>query len=200
MAETGGVVVDDGRHGVGAAAFHSLLCPLVELSDGLCRFLHQAAVQAAPPGQAVEQGVLVEALHFHQPVHGLAFAAEAKAAAIAAGDRLDAQVHAGCGAPVDGHLGLAGGAAQLGRGEIEIGEADRFLQLVGALARQEDDGDVGFDALHGASAEGLGAGEDTDGFALHPNGPGRRFRLTRGISSRRRRYRIIPRTRTDSSP
>ena len=59
------------------------------------------------------------------------------------------KVQVGGRAAVDAQLFQAGSTAQCGGAEVQKIELQRFLELVDKIARQQQPGDMGFDALHG---------------------------------------------------
>jgi hypothetical protein len=123
--------------------------------------VEQAALQPAQQRRLVRQ-----AGHLDRPLDRLTGALEAQASAVA-DDRDDAEVHARGQPAVDAHLLLAEVSAFVQGGEVEEPEADRFLDLVGVPAGQEDGGDVRLADLDVGDGFGvrLRAGEARDELA-----------------------------------
>ena len=122
--------------------------PVMELRHARAERGHQFGRQRAARRHAVEQPLLVEAPHHHQPVDrvsgGLADLAQ-RQLAVTPHHRGDAEIDFRGRSPV--HVDLGGahrGAPGLGR-EVHVGELHGPLQLVGALPAQEDDGAVRVD-------------------------------------------------------
>jgi hypothetical protein len=69
-------------------------------------------------------------------------------------------------APVDGDLGLAGGAAAAGGGKVQKRQLDRALEFKGLFGGQENNRNMGLDARHAAAAENAGGGQELHDLAL----------------------------------
>ena len=129
---------------------------------------HQRGRELAAHGHVVEEGVLVEAGHDQEPIHRLAIAIEREGAVRVARDRDYTEVEVGGGAAIDAQLRLADPAPQLDRAEIEVGKAHRALELVCAIAGQEENRAVGIDTLDRLDARPIRprAGKEGDKRAL----------------------------------
>ena len=124
--------------------------PSWKRGDARAQRRHQLGRQRAALGHAVEQAVLVEAMHDDQPVDGvvgrLADLAQRQLAVAPRRTGADAEIDLRRQLAVDLDLGRAHRGAPLDRREIHVGELHRALQLVGALAGEEDHGAVRVDA------------------------------------------------------
>ena len=120
----------------------------VEFRDCRCQRRHELEIEGAGGRQPVEQRLLREAVHLHEPVHRRAVPAERIRSVVLAGDSDDSTIEGRCGPPVEANFRLTQRAAALGRRKVEIVEPDGPLQLVCARAREKDDGCVRVDALH----------------------------------------------------
>ena len=69
LREAGGVSLDDPCHPRLAAMIRSVFGGHVEFRDGRCQRRHELEIEAVRRCQPVEQGLLREAVHFHEPVH-----------------------------------------------------------------------------------------------------------------------------------
>ena len=123
---------------------------VVETRDARAQRRHQRGRQCAAYGHAVEHPLLVEAAHDDQPVDGIDASvprlAQHKLAAAVPADRRNAQVDLGGELAIDVDLGRAHGRPSPHGREIHVRELHGALQLVGAVARQEDHGAVRVDA------------------------------------------------------
>ncbi len=135
----------------------------MEGGDGLGQAVAALAVQFAPPGQLVEQGVLIEAAHLHRPIHHLAAAIQFETAPYPAGQGTDTEIEIGRGAAVDLQLRLTGRLARRQRGEVEKRQVDRLLQLEDTVTGQEQGGNMGVDALHRRTAMAARIGKEVLG-------------------------------------
>jgi hypothetical protein len=159
-------------HTVPAAEIFRRFGAGVKSGDALRYIAHQPPVQTAPPRQAVENPVLIEAVHLHQPVDGLAAAVNGKSAVRLPGDGGDAPVKVRRRAPVDRNFRLASPAALVGRGKIQIGENDRALELENPLRPEKNQRNMSFDFLRRPRTNGPGAGEEFDNVTLIGGGYG----------------------------
>ena len=111
---------------------------------------YQSGCQGAALGHAIEQAVLVEAVHDDQPVDGiggrLADFAQRQLAVAAPPYRRRAEIDLRRKLAVDLDLGGAHRGAPFDCREIHVREFHRALQLVGALAGEEDHGAMRVDA------------------------------------------------------
>ena len=82
-------------------------------------------------GHGIEQAILGKTPHHQHPVDRLAMTERQSSVRLAA-DRFDAPIKCGGGAPVKRQFGLADGLALCRGGKVEIGQADRALELVRA--------------------------------------------------------------------
>ena len=127
--------------------------------DGVGQAVHQGIGQAGRRGDAVEFRLGREAAHFQQPFDRWAGAVQGEAGG-AGGDGDDAQVKLGRVLAVELELVAQGPLAPPQGGEVEEAEADRALELIGAVGGQEDDGGVGIDAFgDGTKAASLQEGQ-----------------------------------------
>ena len=109
-----------------------------------CReLINLQGLQPAPAQSCFERLILLKPAHDHQPIHDRPVA----------GDREtryrdckwdNAQIDVRGEPLVQQIFCAAGGRAPIQSRKIEIGKANRFLQLVNAFARHEDPGHVGF--------------------------------------------------------
>ncbi len=154
----------------------------MEGGNPVAEIAHQRRRERAALRHAVEQLRLVEAPHDQHPVDRRR-AAEGEPTGGAAADRTNLEIELRRRPPVERELGAAGGLAALEGGIVEIGEADRPLQLVGIGPGQEDERGVGLDPLDGTGvgAVGIRLRQEGDGLAL--------------IIAGSRRHRCLRRTR-----
>ncbi|HTW50892.1 MAG TPA: hypothetical protein VME45_03250 [Stellaceae bacterium] len=117
----------------------------MKVGDVVGKCIEQSPVEPTPPGQRIEQQGLIETPHHDDPVERLAFGRKADSAYRTPGEPGDCEIKARCGPPVQQQFGLASPPPQLHRRKIEIREPDRALQLVGMIAGEKDERDVGFD-------------------------------------------------------
>ena len=110
--------------------------------------------QGAARGALGQQGAGRKAAHVHGPFDRLRGIATQARRRRRAGDRQHLQVQLGRAAAVDAQLLLAGGAALRQGAEVQEVQRQRLLDLVGMLARQQQPGNVGFEALHVGRAAG----------------------------------------------
>ena len=129
----------DFLHDRGAAMIGARLGLVVKLGDVRREFEYDRGREPAGARDRVEQLILRKAPHDNDPIERRAIAAPADAAVGPPRDRPDLQIQLRCGAAVERHFRLAGGMPRFRCREIEIGEFDRALQLVGARSRQEHD-------------------------------------------------------------
>ena len=168
FGEAQAVAVEDQAEAGGAPRRRPAFRVLVKARDHVGEILHGEAVEATGGGQPGEQRVLLEPLHFHEPVERGTLAAQREAAGSVADDGDNPPIQVGRGAPVDFDLGLAESPPSLGRGVIEIGEANGALELVSRLAGQEDDRSVRLQAFDIADVRtvGIRPGQKSDHLAL----------------------------------
>ena len=124
----------------------------------------------APARARVEQTRLIEADHLDQRLDGRSLAAEAQAPGAVAHHLDDPFVNVGRRPPVEDDLRLAGGGSKRQGREIEIREMHGPLELVGTIAHQENDRNVGLDAFHrrDRAIVSIGAREERDHIGLRP--------------------------------
>lgn len=108
---------------------------------------HQRRRQFATDCHSIEQLRLVEADHFDRRIDQFAAPVEGELAVGLSRDAPHTQIEAGRGLGVKLHLLLASGEPQHRGREVDIGQLYSSLDLVGALANQEDTRDMGFDRL-----------------------------------------------------
>ena len=141
----GAVLVDSGAGAGTVIERHQQLHELVDVAPRqLTRFEDAGAVEA-----------LVHLSHHHQPVDHPTVAAQTELSVFVSDGR-DTEIDVGCQAAVQLDLGAAEFFAAVERREVEEAEVDRLLQLVGALAGEEDRGDVRLhelDPLHPGTIE-----------------------------------------------
>ena len=104
--------------------------------------------QRAALRHRVEHHVLIEAPHLDHRIQKRAGAVEF-GAACPVGDAPHAEIQLRRGAAVEAQLLFAGGQSLLGRGEIEIGQMQRALELEHTRAREEQMRDMRVDPLDG---------------------------------------------------
>ena len=95
--------------------------------------------------KAIEHSLLIEAAHFHEPVDNLGPFADGKPGGRNA-QRNGAKIDIGGQSPVQLDLSAASDATLLDRREVEIGKADRLLELEDNSIGEEDRGTYGFRA------------------------------------------------------
>ncbi len=122
----------------------------MKVCDDLGRLHHQFRGQTSLVAHAVEEVMLREAGHFDHDIDSLSRAIEGEPAIRLPVYGADAEVEVGGRAAVEFHLAQTELVAQFIGGEIDIGQLDGALQLEGPVIHQEDDGNMGFDDLHGA--------------------------------------------------
>ncbi len=98
-------------------------------------------------GDEIERLGLVEPLEMNRPLDRFAVAAEGEATGGITGDRDHTSIKVGGIEPIDGDLGLAGGAALGQRRQVHEGKADGALDLVDVRPGEEDGRGVGVDAF-----------------------------------------------------
>ena len=141
------VAVDHPCHAFAAATIRPRRRAGVQAGDRVGKALHQPGIQPMALGETVEEGVLVEPHHLDDPVDRLALPSQRERASGFARDRPHAEIESGCRPAVHTHLGLAGDAPELDRRKIHVVEAHGPLELLGPIAGQPDDADVGVDAF-----------------------------------------------------
>ncbi len=117
----------------------------VECRDMIAETVDQVPVEPPRLRERVEGERPIEAAHHDDPVERLALARKADGTPCSARQPADLEIERGCGPPVERQLGLAGRFAQRRRREIEIGELDRALQLIGAVSGKKHEGNMGLD-------------------------------------------------------
>ena len=130
LGQTGAVSVDDPCHARSAAVIRAMLGGQVEFGDRRRQEWHQLQAEAVCGGKTVEERVLREPVHLHQPVDGRAVATERKASVRFAVDRDEPAVEVRGSPPVQSQFRLTKRAAPFARGEIEIVEPDGSFELV----------------------------------------------------------------------
>ncbi len=162
-----GIAVDNCRHGVVAAGRPYFGAPM-QIGDNGGERDHHRAIELALFGQMVEQRVLIEALHVQQPFDGPAIAVERQTPVILAGDRHQPSVEVRCGSEVELVFGLQGRLPLGERREIKKAVANRTLELVGTVAREENNRRMGFDALDPLirQTEGIALAQEGDNLLL----------------------------------
>jgi hypothetical protein len=131
----------------GAALLRAPLGGVVELCDMVGERIHQWPVERSLLGQRVEQRTLVEAFHHDNPVDSRAVLDKADLSCRVAAEPAQIEVKRRRGAAVQRQLGGTGGAPLPGGRKIEIGELDRALQFVGAVAGEKHQGHMRLDPL-----------------------------------------------------
>jgi hypothetical protein len=134
----------------------------VEAGDLFREIEHQRARKVPARGHPVEQRLLIEALHHHDPIEDGAGSAQRQPPVGRAQDRADLLVELGRCPPIERQLGTAGLLAQRRRRIVQVGEPHGPLQLVGLIASEEDDGSVGVDARDRGAAMVGGIGKEGD--------------------------------------
>ena len=122
-----------------------------------------------PLRHAVEQRVVREALHRHQPVDRLpaSFAGIQEQPSVgAAAECHHLPVERGRGAAVDRQFRQTGGVALVQRRIVQIGIAHRALQLQRPVAGQENQGGMGVDPLHRQTAMAARIAQEGDRLLL----------------------------------
>ena len=141
---------------------------------GDCRRQRRHDFEAERTGccQPIEQVLLREAIHHHEPVDGAAIAPDRIGAITLPGDGDDAAIERRCRSLIEANFRLAQTPAPLGRGKVEIVETDGPLQFVSPCPCEEDDRRVGVDSLNGCTAvRGWGRQEvDDRGLVLGSHG------------------------------
>ena len=115
----------------------------VEPGEQPAHLLQHLTAQLAPVEQRGERAPLVEAAHLHDVLDGAPLALRRQLQPVRGADeRAHAEVDAGRQTAVQAHL-LGAHLSPPGRSRVvQERERERLLQLVGALTRQEDPGDV----------------------------------------------------------
>ena len=106
--------------------------------------------------ESIEDAVLVETRHLHQPIDGCAGTADRRSSVRLARDGGDTAIEGRRGTPIDTHLGLAHGAPSIGSRVIEIGVANGAFQLPSPITRQEHDRGMRIDSLDRRTGMGSG--------------------------------------------
>ena len=120
---------------------------------------HQRQVEGSPRRQRVELRPRRKAAHLDDPVEGLVRAdrglGDQGERAAAPHDRGHAEIKRGRGPAIDREFGAAHLPSAPDGREIHVGKSDGALELVGALAGEEDHRAVGVDAArHGPAMQG----------------------------------------------
>src|SRR5688572_3083239 len=121
---------------------------------------HELEIEASCGRQTVEQRLLREAVHLHDPVHGRTCAAERKRSVALPRNRDDSAIKRRRCAPVQPNFRIAKGVAAIQRRKVEIVEANGALQLVCAIAGQKYDRCVCVNSLDPGAAVRRRRGEE----------------------------------------
>ena len=115
LGEPGGVPFDDPGHPRLAAMIRAMLGGHVKVGDCRRQRRHELEVEGAGRCQPIEQRLLREAVHLHEPVDGPAVPAERIRSVILAGDGDDSTIERRRRPPVEANFRLTQSAAALGR-------------------------------------------------------------------------------------
>ncbi|MBP2492774.1 MULTISPECIES: hypothetical protein [Methylobacterium] len=126
-----------------------------------------AGFEAAVARHDVEQVRLREATHLHDGVDEISGPVEGQCPARVVRDPPGSEIERGSRAPVERDLRLTSREPALGRGEIEIGEADRALEFEHAVPSQEELGDVRGRGVHLSRARQAACQELDDCVLIH---------------------------------
>ena len=107
--------------------------PAIKLHEHRCEPIELPAAQPALLDRAVEHLRLIEARHHDQPIDHLAVAGDCKSTR-RTHQRHDAAINIRGKPPIETKLCAASGFTPRQAGEVEIGKADRLLELVGKIA------------------------------------------------------------------
>ena len=116
LGESGGVSFDDPGHARLAAVIRAMLGGRVKVGDCRRQRGHELEPKAADRRQAIEQGLLREPIHFHEPVNGPAIPAKRIRSVILASDGDDSTIERRRRPPIEANFGLTqscGGARTL---------------------------------------------------------------------------------------
>ena len=141
-------------------------CVRMRRRNGTRERVGQSGVDLSSIGQMVERRGLVEAPHLDRPFDRRAVPGECQPAVRLARDRDHAAIEFGRVSPVDLKLGLAGGLALRHGGIVEERKLDRALDLVGALAREEDRSRMRIDAPYRLAAMRRGIAQQRENLLL----------------------------------
>lgn len=158
LGETTGIFFDDGRRRNRPAVPGLYRRIVMKSCNGFGSISQQTVIEPACKGKTIEEAVLIEAVHDDNPIDRGPVAIEGQLAMGVAGHRHGIQVKAWRRAAVYRDFHLTGTSAFVDGRKVEIGEADGAFEFIGALAREEDRGNVGVNTLDRSvrKPEGLG--------------------------------------------
>lgn len=160
------VPLDDPGHPGRPTMVEAALGSLVETRNCRRQRAHHIETQASPCGKPIEQALLIETVHFDEPVHGRARATERQRSIRLTRDRHHAAIEIRCGAAVDLNLGVAHRLAPFDGREVEIVVSNGSFQLPGTRPGKKHDGCVGLDALDRCASVGRRRAQERDDFSL----------------------------------
>ena len=152
LGESGGVPFDDPGHARLAAVIRAMLGRPVKVGDCRRQWRHELDAKGADRCQSIEQCLLREPVHLHEPVNGPAVPPERIRSVILASDCDDSTIERRRRPPIEANFRLTQSAAALGRREVEIVEPHGPLQFVRARTREKDDGCVRVNPLNRRAA------------------------------------------------
>lgn len=115
LGEPCGVPVNDPGHACLAAVIRAVLGGPVKVGDCRGQWCHELAAEGAGRCQSIEQCLLREAIHFHQPIDRAAVSPERIRPVISASDGGDSTIERRCRPPIEAHFNLTQTATSLGR-------------------------------------------------------------------------------------
>ena len=115
LREPSGVPFDHPGHPCFAAMILALFGRQMKCGDCRRQWRHEREVEATSGRQTVEQRLLWEAVHLHEPVHRGAGPAQSIRTVVLASHGDDSAIEARCGPPVEPHFRLTQGPSPLAR-------------------------------------------------------------------------------------
>src|SRR6516162_5922154 len=116
------VRLDDSGQRRSAAVTGARFGCLMERRDMVGELVHQGRIQSVGLGELIEQRLLVEAAHHHDPIDHATLGTKADPSIRSAGQRSDLQIKLRRRAAVEHELGLAGYPALFRGREVKVGK------------------------------------------------------------------------------
>ena len=139
-----------------------MLGRLVKVGDRRCQWGHELDTKGADRCQSIQQCLLREPIHLHQPIDRPAVSSECIRTVVLASDGDDSTIERRRRPPVEANFGLTQCAAALGGRKVEIVEPHGPLQLVRPRTREKDNGCVRVNTLNRGAAMGKWRSKEVD--------------------------------------